>query len=175
MDNLPSPAWNERVLTLVQEHLFLAEPIAFALCFAESIVFVSLFVPSTVLLLALGALHGAAGGGFWTLWLAAAAGAFAGDAVTYAAGRNFDSRIAGLWPLSRNPHWYARAAAFVEGWGMLGIVASKFLGMLRPFVPVLAGALKMGWPRFLAASAISALLWAGAILGPGYGFVHLAR
>ena len=58
---------------------------------------------------------------------------------------------------------------------MLGVVGSKFLGMMRPFVPVVAGATGMRWPLFLIASAISCLMWSGAFLGPGHGLVWFMR
>jgi membrane protein DedA with SNARE-associated domain len=56
-----------------------------------------------------------------------------------------------------------------EKWGALALVGSKFLGMLRPFAPVMAGTIAMPLGRFLLASAAGALLWAGVFLSPGYG------
>ncbi len=169
-----SAAWSERVVAFVAENIALAEPLVFALCFAESIILLSLFVPSTILLVGLGGLYSAAGGDFWPLWLTAAAGAFLGDLITFGLGRTFKKDIGCTWPLRNRPRWYARARLFFRQWGVMGIIGSKFLGMLRPFVPAVAGAMGMRWPLFLLASAISALLWAGAILAPGYGVVAIA-
>ncbi|HRY05723.1 MAG TPA: DedA family protein [Hyphomicrobiaceae bacterium] len=161
------PIW-DRVIGFVAEHMALIEPLVFALGFAESIVLVSLFVPSTILFLAIGGLHHAAGGEFLTLWLSGAGGAFLGDILSYALGRYFRADIAGIWPFSRKPQWFVMARGFFHSWGAPGIIASKFLGMMRPFVPVVAGATHMRWLPFLLASAISCLIWAGVFLGPGH-------
>lgn len=163
------------VLGLVSANLAFVGPIVFALGFAESIVFLSLLVPSTLLFLAIGGLHHAAGGTFWEVWLWGAAGAFLGDIVSYSAGRYFKEDIAGVWPFSAKPEWYVLARAFEKKWGALGIVGSKFFGMMRPFVPVVAGAMHMRWPVFLPASALSALLWSGTFLSPGYGLGWLMK
>ncbi len=161
------------VLALITEHIALAEPVVFLLGLAESIVFVSFFVPSTILFLAIGGLHHAAGGSFVPLWLSAAGGAFLGDVLSYTVGRYFRGEVANIWPFSKKPEWYVLARAFFRRWGMAGIVVSKFLGMMRPFVPVVAGAASMRWPLFLIASAVSCLMWAGVFLGPGYGVLTL--
>lgn len=161
--------WKDALIALVSEHIALAEPLVFLLGFAESIVFVSLLVPSTVLFLGIGGLHHAAGGSFVPLWLAAATGAFIGDIVSYAIGRYYKQDIANTWPFSRKPEWYVLARAFFQKWGALGIIISKFLGMMRPFVPLVAGATSVSWAVFLPASAVSCLIWSAAFLGPGYG------
>ncbi len=168
-----SVAWGETAAAFVAAHIEMVLPVAFALGFAESIVVVSLFVPSTVLLLGLGGLHMGAGGVFWTLWIATAVGAFIGDLVTFAFARAFKKNAREAWPLRNYPRSYARARLHIRQWGLAGIVASKFFGFVRPFVPAVAGAMGMRWPLFVAASAISALLWAGAVLAPGYGAFSL--
>jgi len=159
----------EQLIGIVRDNIALAEPLVFALGFAESIVFLSLLVPSTLLFLAIGGLHSAAGGEFLPMWLAGAAGAFLGDVVSYSLGRYFKADIANVRLLRNRPEWYVLARAFFMRWGALGIIVSKFLGMLRPFTPVIAGVMGLRWPPFLAASAASALLWAGVFLAPGYG------
>ncbi len=171
----PAASIWERVIGFVAENMSLIEPLVFALGFAESIVLVSLFVPSTILFLAIGGLHQAAGGEFVSIWLAGAGGAFLGDILSYALGRYFRADIAGIWPFSRKPQWFVMARGFFQNWGAPGIIVSKFLGMMRPFVPVVAGATHMRWLPFLLASAVSCLVWAGAFLGPGHGLAWFVR
>lgn len=162
------------VLAFLRDHQALAEPIAFVLGFAEGIPLVSLFVPSSVLFLAVGSLQGALGGGFWGLWLSASAGALVGDCVTYALGRRYKDEIQSVWPFSRYPEWLKRGRALLERWGWLAVFGGKFLGFLRPFVPAAAGMLEMPFPLFFVASALSSLVWAGAFLAPGWGLGLLA-
>lgn len=157
------------LVRLVENNIAITEPIVFLLGFGESIAFISLFIPSTALFLGIGGLHAAAGGTFWTVWLAGATGAFLGDLVSFIAGRAYREEVRRIWPLRSNPEWYVATRIFVRRRGISGLVLSKFLGAMRPFVPVVAGATGMRWPAFLIASPLSSLLWAGAFLGPGYG------
>lgn len=162
-------AYKDALLAFARDHTELTGVVVFALGFAESIVLVSLFVPSTALFLGLGALHSAAGGEFWPVWLAGASGSFAGDCVSYAVGRWFKADVVKLWPISRYPELVPKGQALFQRWGALSIVGSKFVGGLRPFVPVVAGAMSMPWAIFIIGSAASSLLWAGVFLSPGYG------
>ncbi len=159
----------DQLLTLARDHQTLIAPLVFVLGFAESIALVSLFVPSTLLFLGIGAIHHAAGGAFVPVWLAGAAGACLGDLVSYGIGCYFKDRINTVWPFRKYPGFIGKAKELDEKWGALALVGSKFLGMLRPFAPVMAGAISMPWGRFLLASAAGASLWAGVFLSPGYG------
>jgi membrane protein DedA with SNARE-associated domain len=167
--------WKDQALELVSQHIALAEPIVFLLGFAESIAFVSLFVPSSILFLGIGGLHSAAGGSFWSTCLAGAAGAFLGDIISYLLGRCFTSEIGRMWPFSKYPDWYAATLGIFKKWGLLSILGGKFLGFARPFLPVVAGAAHMPWPTFLLASALSSVVWAGVFLAPGYGISWLMK
>lgn len=163
------------VVAFLRDHQALAEPVVFVLGFAEGVPLLSLFVPSSVLFLAIGSLQGAFGGGLWGLWLSASGGAMLGDCVTYVIGRYFKHEAQHVWPFSRYPEWLTRGRVLLERWGWLAVLAGKFLGFLRPFVPAAAGMLEMPFPRFLLASALSSLTWAGVFLAPGWGLGMLAE
>src|SRR5690242_7797895 len=80
---MTADSFKDAVVTFLRDHQSLAEPIVFALGFAEGIPLLSWFVPSSALFLAIGSLYGGAGGDIYRLWAAAAAGAVVGDCVTY--------------------------------------------------------------------------------------------
>ncbi len=165
--------WWETALAFATEHAHLTALIVFALGFGESIALVSLFIPSTFLFLGIGAIHSAAGGEFWPVWLAGATGAAIGDCVSYALGRYFKEDVRSIWPISKVAHLIPKGEALFERWGFLSIIGGKFIGGLRPFVPVVAGTLSMPISLFVLASAVSSLLWAGVFLAPGYGMTFL--
>jgi rhodanese-related sulfurtransferase len=50
------------------------------------------------------------------------------------------------------------------------LVIAKFVPGLAIIAPPMAGALRIGWPRFLFLSTCSAVLWVGAALGAGMIF-----
>ncbi len=166
-------AIRDRLMTLVREHLALAEPIVFLMGFAEGIPGLSLLVPSSALFLAIGGVHGAAGGQFWHLWLAASIGAVAGDCATYALGRWLEKHPERLRTLRLDPKALAKGQALFARWGALAVLGGKFTGFARPFIPIVAGIVTMPFPLFLVSSCLSSLAWAGAFLAPGYGLKWL--
>lgn len=163
----------DALVAFVRDHIAFAQPIVFGLGFAEGIPGLSLLVPSSALFLGIGAAHSAAGGSFWSLWLAASCGAVVGDCVTYLVGRFFRADIARLKAFKRHPDWLERGHQLFERWGVLAIVGGKFMGFMRPFLPVIAGIVEMPFLYFLPASIVSSLAWAGAFLAPGYGIKWL--
>ncbi len=90
-------------LGFVEAHRAWTPVIAAGLAFCESIAVVSLFVPATVILLAVGALVGGAGLEFWPVVIGAAVGAALGDLVSYEFGRWLGPGAKTKWPLNRTP------------------------------------------------------------------------
>ena len=54
--------------------------------------------------------------------------------------------------------------------GAKGIVIARYVGAMRPFVPVVAGMLRMPVKRYLPASVFAAITWAAAFIAPGWLF-----
>lgn len=152
---------------LVQEHQTLAPAIVFGLAFGESLALVSIFVPATVLLLAIGALIEVSGLHFFPIWLAAAVGAALGDAVSYWLGFHYKERARTFWPLSRRPDLVERAEDFCHRFGFWGVAVGRFFGPVRAVVPLAAGVLAMRQSHFQVANVASAGIWAFAMLAPG--------
>ncbi|KEY59168.1 DedA family protein [Serratia sp. DD3] len=164
------------VSEVVRQHQGWAVPIVFVLAFGESLAFLSLLLPATVILLALGALIGESGIAFWPIWTAAVAGAFFGDWLSYWVGYHYQDRVAQMWPLSRNPQLLVRGHAFFERWGVLGIFFGRFFGPLRSVVPLVGGICAMPQTLFQIANITSALIWAFGILAPGaFGIKWLSQ
>lgn len=160
-------------LEIVSRHIALAEPAVMAMGFVEGIPVLSLLVPSSALFLGIGAAHAASGGQFWHLWLAASAGAVGSDLLMYAVGRIYKSQTLRFWPLSKHPEWWHKGHDVLIRWGALAVLGGKFMGPFRPAIPAVSGVLLMPLWKFLPASVVSSLIWAGTFLGPGYGLKWL--
>lgn len=146
------------------------------LAFGESLAFVSLLLPASVILFGLGALINGADMAFWPIWAAAAIGATLGDWLSFWLGKNYGHKIAALWPLSRHPTLIPRGQAFFAKWGIAGIFFGRFFGPLRAAVPLVAGICAMPPHRFQLANIASAMVWATGILAPGaFGLPWLGR
>jgi membrane protein DedA with SNARE-associated domain/rhodanese-related sulfurtransferase len=57
-----------------------------------------------------------------------------------------------------------------ERWGVNSLVIAKFVPGLAIIAPPMAGALRIGWPRFAFLSTCAALLWVGSALLAGILF-----
>ena len=152
------------ILAFVRANQMWAAPIIFVLAFAESLAFVSLLVPAWAVLVGMGALVQSSGISFWPIWVAASIGAALGDWLSYWIGSKFGPAIADKWPLNRHPQLLPRGEAFMDKWGMLGIVIGRFFGPLRAAVPLVAGIFQMDYWRFQIANWSSAFLWAAVVL-----------
>lgn len=168
-----SGTW-EAVLAFVRDHEAYLLPIAFAICMAESVIVVSLFVPSTIILLASSTLLGASGVGIAALWIAAGLGAALGDWVSYGLGRFSYRRLRDRWPFYPNRRLIARGRIFFMRWGWASLFLARFMGPLRSLTPLVAGICRMPLVPFALASLASAFVWAAAVLAPtgiGAGFL----
>ena len=168
--------WTSSALAFIRSHQAWAAPIVFALAFGESMAFVSLIFPATVLLVGVGAAVGASDLGFWSVWAAAVLGAGLGDWLSYWLGYHYADRIARMWPMSKSPDLMPRAHAAFEKWGALAVFFGRFLGPLRAAVPLVAGAARMDRTPFQLANWLSAPVWATGLLAPGaFGAEWLMR
>ncbi len=155
-------------ISFVQEHEGWGVVIVFVLAFCESFAFISLVVPATGILLGVGGLIAAVGIRFWPIWIAAALGAVAGDWLAYDLALRARDRITRIPPYANNPKLVARGIKFFKRWGMIAVFSGRFFGPLRAIVPIAAGLCAMPWFKFQVANFASAVLWATAILTPGF-------
>ena len=73
----------DAVLAFVKDHKAAAAQIVFVLAMGESVAFVSLLFPATVMLWGIGAMIGAGLLDFWPIWIAAVVGAGLGDWLSF--------------------------------------------------------------------------------------------
>jgi membrane protein DedA with SNARE-associated domain len=97
--------------------------------------------------------------------VAAVIGAVVGDSIGYTIGRRFGmplfDRLGRRFPKHFGPGHVALAEKLFNRWGVRAVFFGRFIALLRIFAGPLAGALKMHYPRFLAANVSGAICWAG--------------
>ncbi|WP_251978308.1 bifunctional DedA family/phosphatase PAP2 family protein [Salinicola avicenniae] len=142
--------------------------IIFGLALIESLAIIGIVVPGVAMLGAAASVAGHANLAIWIMLLAGASGAFVGDNLSFWLGRTQRTRLPRCWPLRRHPEWLERGTAFFQRYGLLSVVIGRFVGPVRPFVPMVAGMLSMPTRRFTLINAVSALAWAPVYLLPGY-------
>jgi rhodanese-related sulfurtransferase len=93
----------------------------------------------------------------------------AGNAVWFAAGRRYGSSVLKfLCRISLSPDSCVRRTedSFAR-WGGSSLLMGRFVPGVSLVAPPLAGALGMGWLRFIALSTTSAVLWGLVFVGAG--------
>lgn len=159
--------FKDQVIAFLAAHEYAVATVIFFLALANSIPRPILFVPTLVLVLALGSLMVLGNGNLPLILFAAAAGAFFGDFYAYYKGiMHRDNRLATTWPFCATKKQHADARAFVESHGPTSLILSKFQGFNRGLVPLETGALERPMLTFVGISVISALLWSLALLLP---------
>jgi membrane protein DedA with SNARE-associated domain len=103
---------------------------------------------------------------------AAALGAIVGDSIGYWIGRRFGmslfERVGKRFPKHFGPGHVALAKKLFHRWGVVAVFVGRFIALLRIFAGPLAGATRMHYPRFLAANAGGATVWAGGTVAIVY-------
>jgi membrane protein DedA with SNARE-associated domain len=100
------------------------------------------------------------------VWIAVAAatGAIVGDSLGYLAGQHWGIRmfdaLGRRFPKHAGPDQLAYAELVFTRYGVLAVFFGRFVALLRIFAGPLSGALRMPYPRFLAANALGGLVWA---------------
>jgi membrane protein DedA with SNARE-associated domain len=74
------------------------------------------------------------------------------------------------WPLNQFPTLIARSEAFFHRYGGMSVFLARFVGVVRAFVPLIAGIVQMPPRQFYAANILSAIAWAPAHVFPGVVF-----
>lgn len=134
----------------------------------ESLALVGLLLPGVILITAAASLAGHQDMAISAILLAAFAGAVIGDGLSFILGYTQRERVTRLWPFSRHPEWLARGARFFQRYGSLSVFFGRFVGPVRPVIPLIAGMLHMSPRAFIWANLASAALWAPAYVLPGY-------
>jgi membrane protein DedA with SNARE-associated domain len=142
----------------------------FLLAFSEAIPIIGTVVPGSTLIVAISALAIEAAISPWLLLVAATLGAIVGDGTSFWLGQRCHRKILQRWPLNRFPELIARSEAFFNRYGGASVFLARFTAVVRAFVPLIAGIVRMPARQFYVANVLSAIVWAPAHVFPGVVF-----
>ncbi len=106
------------------------------------------------------------------IFLAAVLACLAADCGWYWVGQKYGIRVLKmLCRISLEPDsCVAETQGQFDRWGVNSLVIAKFVPGLSTIAPPLAGAMRIGWLRFIGLSTLAAALWVGAALLAGMLF-----
>ena len=140
----------------------------FIAAFVESFALIGVVIPGVVLV---GLISGLAASTDLTIFevvLIAYIASFLADASSFLIGRSISKKIDCIWPFTSNPSWLEQGRSFFLKYGILGLFIGKFIGPIRPLMPITAGSLEMNIKKFIPIDLLSSFLWALLYTLPGY-------
>lgn len=153
-----------------------AYAIVFLIATGESAAFIGLAVPgeTAVIAAAIAAQRGALD--VWWVGAVAVAGAVLGDSIGYWVGHRFgecrdEGWLAKVWSCDR----MRKAQRFWDRHGGRAVFLGRFVGLIRPLVPVFAGAVRMPYPEFFAYNVAGAVIWGAGSVAAGFFFGRAAE
>ncbi len=162
------------LLKLVTEYGIWVYGILFAIIFSETGFVVTPFLPGDSLLFVAGAIAATGELNVYALAALLCLAAILGNSVNYAIGRwlgrNFFTE--------RDPRWLNRkhldkAHEFYERHGGKAVVISRFLPIVRTYVPFVAGMAQMSPREYTMYNVAGAVLWVGALTFAGFFFGNI--
>jgi membrane protein DedA with SNARE-associated domain len=157
----------DSLVDFVGAHPQLSFLAVFLLALSEAVPVIGTVVPGSTLILAISAFATTAGITPWGLLVAAVVGAIAGDGFSFWLGHRYRRQILKGWPLNRFPSLIERSAQLIRKYGIASVFLARFTAVVRAFVPLLAGILRMSSRHFYVANILSALVWAPMHIFPG--------
>ena len=148
-----------------------AFPLVLAIIFAETGLFIGFFLPGDSLLFVSGLFNGT--GDFeiniFVLILSVLAAAVIGNVVGYYFGYKLGPALfAKEDSLIFKKKYLEMTQSFYERHGGKALILGRFIPVIRTFVPILAGAIKLDFKRFLLYNIIGATLWVPTMIIAGY-------
>ena len=158
--------FNEVILWLKDNPEWIALGV-FGASFIESFALVGVIIPGVVLLAVISGMAASTLNVF-ELVLIAYVASFLADILSFLLGTSISKSIDKLWPFNKYPNLLVQGRSFVKRFGILGVFVGKFIGPIRPLLPLTAGSLGMNFKYFLTVEIFSSFLWALLYTIPGY-------
>ena len=158
--------FNEVILWLKDNPEWIALGV-FGAAFIESFALIGVVIPGVVLLAVISGMAASTLNGF-ELVLIAYVASFLADILSFLLGTGISKSIDKLWPFNKYPNLLVQGRTFVKRFGILGVFVGKFIGPIRPLLPLTAGSLGMNFKYFLTVEIFSSFLWALLYTVPGY-------
>jgi membrane-associated protein len=165
---------DQHLMDLFNQYGLWIYAILFLIIFCETGLVVTPFLPGDSLLFATGALIAGTALDVNAMAVIVVVAAVLGNTVNYTIGRFFGARLFEN-PKSRifRQDYLNKGHEFFEKHGGKAVILTRFIPIVRTFVPFAAGMGAMNHARFMVYNLVGALLWVGIFLYAGYFFGNL--
>jgi membrane-associated protein len=147
--------------------------ILFLTVFAETGLVVTPFLPGDSLLFVAGTFAAAGSFNVVALYAMFLIAAVLGDGVNYAIGKRIGEKVFREDAKILKKEYLNRTHMFFEKHGGKAVVFARFVPLMRTFVPFVAGAGSMTYPKFLFYNVSGGLIWVTLFVLGGYFFGNM--
>ena len=158
--------FNELIVWLERNPQWIAVGIIGA-SFVESFALIGIIIPGVVLLALISGLAATSLSIFEVVMLAYFSSLLS-DIASFFIGFSLRNSLSKLWPFKNHPEFLINGQQFFKRYGMIGLFVGKFIGPIRPLLPITAGSLNMNKRNFFFIEILSCFLWALIYTIPGY-------
>jgi membrane-associated protein len=161
------------LLKLVADYGVWIYAILFAIIFSETGFVVTPFLPGDSLLFVAGAIAATGEMNLWLLLGLLTVAAILGNTVNYAIGRWLGKHLTNRASRWLNKKHLDKAHEFYERHGGKAVVISRFLPIVRTYVPFVAGMALMTPRQYTLYNVAGGVLWVGSLTLAGYFFGNI--
>lgn len=164
---------DEHLAVIISDYGTWTYAILFLIVFIETGLVVMPFLPGDSLIFAAATFAAKGVLNPWLLFLIMSAAGIIGDAVNYSIGHYIGPRVFtdDIRFLKRD--YLDKTHAFFEKHGGKAVILGRFMPIIRTFVPFVAGAGAMTYPKFALYNFTGALSWVGLFTMLGYFFGNI--
>jgi len=164
---------DEHLATIIGNYGPWTYGILFLIVFAETGFVVTPFLPGDSLIFAAATFAARGVLSPWIIFAALAGAGVIGDAVNYSIGHYLGPRVFTEDVRFLKREYLDRGHEFFEKYGGKAIFLARFVPIVRTFVPFVAGASYMTYPKFAIYNVTGAMAWVGLFDFLGYNFGNI--
>ncbi|MEJ2484567.1 MAG: DedA family protein [Anaerolineales bacterium] len=147
--------------------------ILFGIVFAETGFVITPFLPGDSLIFAAATFAARGALNPWLIFLTITVAGIIGDGINYSIGHYIGPRVFNEDVRFLKREYLDKAHDFFEKHGGKAVILARFMPIVRTFVPFVAGAGSMSYPKFALYNVIGAVSWVGLFTTLGYFFGNI--
>jgi membrane-associated protein len=164
---------DEHLAVIINNYQGWTYGILFLIIFAETGFVITPFLPGDSLIFAAAAFAAKGDLNPWYIFGTLAIAGIIGDGVNYAIGNYIGPKVFTGNVRFLKKEYLDKAHNFFEKYGGKAVILARFMPIVRTFVPFIAGAGSMTYPKFALYNVIGAVSWVGIFTALGYFFGNL--
>ncbi len=160
-------SWLDSILDWIKLHPQWAGVTICIIAFLESLALVGIMMPGAIILFGFGALVGIGALPLYPTLIWCSLGAVLGDGLSFWLGHHYLNHLRTLWPFRNYLKLLGHGEKFIKQHGRKSIFIGRFIGPVRPIIPVTAGMLGMPIRQYLPVNIVASTLWSPFYILPG--------